>query len=191
MSHTPTPRQALPSSSTPQSNRCDSVTSELTAKPTNTNMLKIHYLLNPVAADDYSSRPSTPANTATYTHTPTSAATPTPGPDTPVTPASTKQQKNGKDNGVVPSGRPKNPVNYRPYECNSNTHYYDAEYRNEMAAQHRAFRICTAGSGGQGLIGDFPKHVPYASEKKGFFSKTGRDAFEGSLGFMPMRGTFN
>jgi hypothetical protein len=153
----------------------------LAAKPTNADMLKINYLLNPVAADDDASRPATSAYTATYTPTPTSAATPTPGPDTPLTPASTKQQKNGKDNGVVPSGPTKNPVNYRPYESNSNTRHYDSEFRNEMAAQHRAFRICTAGSGGRGLIGDFPKHVPYASEKKGFFAKTGRDSFEGSL----------
>jgi len=188
MFHTPTPRQVLPSSSTPQSNRRDSVTSELVAKPANVNMLKINNILNPVAADDDASRAATPADTAAYTATPTSATTPTPCPDTPLTPASTKQQKNGKDNGVVPSARPKSPVNYRAHELSSYTHYYDSEFRNELAAQHKAFRICTAGNGGHGLIGDFPKHVPYSSEKKGFYSKTGRDAFEGSLVGLPVRG---
>lgn len=182
MSHTPVLHQALPSSSTPQSNRRDSVTSELAAKPAIADMLRINNLLNPVASDaPDASRAATPADIASHTPTPTSATTPTPCPDTPLTPASTRQQKNGKDNGVVPKGLPQNPVNYRPYECNSNTHYYDSDFRNEMAAQHRAFRICTAGSGGHGLIGDFPKHVPYASEKKGFFTKTGRDSFEGLL----------
>ena len=186
MFHAPSSQQTLHSSSTSRSNRCDSVTSELTAKPTNTDMLRINYLLNPVATDEDESRPATPDNTAAYTPTPTFAATPTPGPDTPLTPASTKQQKNGKDSGVVSSGPPREPVNFRPYESNSNMHYYDAESRNEMAAQHRAFRMCTAGSGGRGLIAEFPKSVPYASEKKGFFAKTGRKQFEGSLIVMTM-----
>ena len=183
MFHTPTPRQVLPSSSTPQSNRRDSVTSELAPKSNNASMLKIPNILNPVGPDDDASRAATPADTAIYTPTPTSGITPTPCPDAPLTPASTKQQKNGKDNCVVPSARPKSPVIYKPYESSSNAQRHDAAFRNELAAHHKVFRICTVGSGGHGLIGDFPKHVPYASEKKGFYSKTGRDAFEGMLVF--------
>jgi hypothetical protein len=43
-----------------------------------------------------------------------------------------------------------------------------------IAAEHRRFSIFPAKR-----ISDFPRHIPYNSEKKSFLEKTGRGAFEG------------
>lgn len=174
MSQTPTSQQALlsPVSSVPP--RRDSVTSEQAAKPANTKMLQIKNLLNPMRPNmetDFSvSRVSTPAYTAND-FTPT----PTPRPETPFTPASSKRQKNAKDNTTTKRTATKGVVNYKSHECNSNVVCADSTLRTEIINQHGNFKLAAEGNG---LISDFPKHIPYASGKKDFYDKTGREAFE-------------
>jgi hypothetical protein len=155
--------------------RRDSVTSEQAAKSTNTHMLRINNLLNPMnnsnnQANGSTSLRSTPAYTANdFT------STPTPGPDTPLTPASTKRQKNGKGKPVTKRSTPKGVVNYRPHECNDNIVCADAALRREIIDKHCHYQVSIEG---EGLISDYPKHIPYTSDKKDFQTKTGRDAFE-------------
>jgi hypothetical protein len=175
MSQASTPKQAMLSPVSPPHNRRDSVTSEQTPKPVNTHMLRINNLLNPMnnsndQADGLTSLRTTPAlNENDFT------STPTPGPDTPLTPASTKRQKNGKGKPITKRAAPKGLVNYRPYECNENVVCADAALRREIIDQHCRFQVSIEG---EGLISDYPKHIPYTSDKKDFHNKTGRDAFE-------------
>jgi hypothetical protein len=159
MSLTPKSQQALLSPFGPQHLRRDSVTSEQTAKPVNTKMLQIKNLLNPM-------------DTTINDFTPT----PTPGPETPLTPASTRRQKTGKDHATsAKRAAPKGVVNYKSYGCNSNTVCADPALRSEIINQHANFKLEAEGNG---LISDYPKHIPYASGKKDFYDKTGREAFE-------------
>jgi hypothetical protein len=175
MSQISTPGQAMLSPVSSSRHRRDSVTSEQTAKSTNTHMLRINNLLNPMnnsnnQADGSTSIRSTPAYTVNdFT------STPTPGPDTPLTPASTKRQKNGKGKPVTKRATPKGVVNYRPHECNDNVVCADAALRREIIDKHCHYQVSIEG---EGLISDYPKHIPYTSDKKDFQTKTGRDAFE-------------
>ena len=164
----------MPSPVSPPRLRRDSVTSEQAAKSTNINMLRINNLLNPMNPnnqnDGYTSLRTTPAYTANDT-----SLTPTPGPETPLTPASTRRQKNAKGKAVTRRAAPKGVVRYRSYECNSNVICADSALRQEIIDQHCRFQVSFEGDG---LISDYPKHIPYASDKKDFRNKTGRDAFE-------------
>jgi hypothetical protein len=172
---TPKSQQALLSPSGPQHLRRDSVTSEQTAKPVNTKMLQIKNLLNPMNTSRETNAPASLASTPAYTvndFTPTT----TPGPETPLTPASARRQKTGKDH-VTSAKRaaPKGVVNYKSYGCNSSTVCADPALRTEIINQHANFKLAAEGNG---LISDYPKHIPYASGKKDFYDKTGREAFE-------------
>jgi hypothetical protein len=175
MSMTPKSRQALLSPFSPQCLRGDSVASEQTAKPVNTKMLQIKNLLNPINTSREANATVSPASTPAYTvndFTPT----PTPGPDTPLTPASTRRQKNGKNYATsAKCAVSKGVANYKSYGCNSNTVCADLALRTEIINQHANFKLAAEGNG---LISDYPKHIPYASGKKRFYDKTGRVAFE-------------
>lgn len=49
------------------------------------------------------------------------------------------------------------------------------EFQDEMlAAYHQQFEVSPFGE-----IADYPRHIPYNSEKKGFQEKTGRECLEG------------
>jgi hypothetical protein len=183
MSLTPKSQQALLSPFGPQHLRRDSVTSEQTAKPVNTKMLQIKNLLNPMNTSRKTNAPASLASTPAYTvndFTPT----PTPGPETPLTPASTRRQKTGKDHATsAKRAAPKGVVNYKSYGCNSNTVCADPALRSEIINQHANFKLEAEGNG---LISDYPKHIPYASGKKDFYDKTGREAFECLLPFISL-----
>src|SRR5690349_11476730 len=50
------------------------------------------------------------------------------------------------------------------------------EYQNkELAAYHQQFEVTPFGK-----IADYPRHIPYNSEKKTFLKKTRRECLEGS-----------
>lgn len=50
------------------------------------------------------------------------------------------------------------------------------EYQDEgLAAYHQQFEVFPMGE-----IADYPRHIPYNSEKKLFLEKTGREHFEGN-----------
>ena len=185
MSQTSTPKQAMLSPISPPQRRRDSVTSEQLAKPVNTHMLRINNLLNPMNHSNVQAdSPASLCTTPTYSVN-DFTSTPTPSPDTPLTPASTKRQKNGKGKPVTKRAMPKGVVNYRPYECKENIICADNALRNEIIDQHRHFQVSIEG---EGLISDYPKHIPYTSDKKDFHNKTGRDAFECLFPCLPTLG---
>lgn len=76
-----------------------------------------------------------------------------------------KRQKISKVAAVFVKGKAKGDVRYPPYENVDDP---------ELAAEHRKFQIYPMGH-----IKDYPRHIPYNSEKKSFLAKTGREAFEG------------
>lgn len=75
-----------------------------------------------------------------------------------------KKQKVSKDAAVFTRGKPRGEVRYPPCE------FQDAE----LAKWHEKFEIHPMGS-----ISEYPRHIPYNSEKKSFLEKTGRESFEG------------
>jgi len=63
-------------------------------------------------------------------------------------------------------GKPKGEVNYPPFEMQGLDEVTTAAYK--------MFEVQPIGQ-----ISDYPKRIPYNSEKKSFQQKTGRDGFEG------------
>ncbi len=63
-------------------------------------------------------------------------------------------------------GETKGKVNYKPCEAQDKI----------IKAEHEKFEVEPIGR-----ISQYPKHIPYNSEKKSFQQRTGRDAFEGML----------
>ena len=75
-----------------------------------------------------------------------------------------KKQKMSKAAATFVKGRPKGKVNYPPYEIQDEA----------TATEHAKFEVQPIGR-----IGEYPKRIPYNSEKKTFQQKTGMDGFEG------------
>ena len=76
-----------------------------------------------------------------------------------------KKLKVAKDAAIFVRKDARGEIRYPPCE------YQDAE----LAAAHAAFMIHPMGH-----ISEYPRHIPYTSEKKAFFEKTGRESFEGT-----------
>ncbi|KAK4991477.1 hypothetical protein LTR66_006545 [Elasticomyces elasticus] len=135
-------------------------------------MMKIHALLNPSAASrllpDCSS--ISPPLTPEYSTSP--ASTPAPS-----TPSLANRQKVAKDAAIFNKAPIKGNVNYPPFECSNQYSCLSDDDKVALTEQHRRFQIYPSG-GSDGMIGDYVRHIPYSSEKKTFFGKTGRDAFE-------------
>jgi hypothetical protein len=83
-----------------------------------------------------------------------------------------------KDAAIFNKGKVKGEVRYPPWDDDSrlrrSSHYEDM--RREMA-RFAVFPL--------GRIREFPRHIPYSSDKKGFLEKTGRDSFEGPFSIIP------
>ena len=75
-----------------------------------------------------------------------------------------KKQKMSKAAATFVKGQTRGPVNYPPYEIQDEA----------TAAEHERFEVQPVGQ-----IGEYPKRIPYNSEKKTFQQKTGMDGFEG------------
>jgi hypothetical protein len=119
-------------------------------------MAAIQSLLNPLPeADEYSLQLPSPCSTA-YTR------------DFTPPPPSRKKQKLSKDAAVFTRGRIRGECRYPP-----------SEYRDEdLAAHHQQYEIHPMAH-----IAEYPRHIPYNSEKKSFLDKTGRESFEGMPSF--------
>ena len=75
-----------------------------------------------------------------------------------------KKQKVSKDAAIFTCGSIRGECRYPP-----------CEYQDEaLAAHHQQFEIHP-----MGRIAEYPRHIPYNSEKKSFLDKTGRESFEG------------
>ena len=79
-------------------------------------------------------------------------------------PQSRKKQKLSKDAAVFTRGTIRGECRFPPYE------YCDTS----LAAHHQQYEIYPVGN-----IADYPRHIPYNSEKKSLLERTGRESFEG------------
>jgi hypothetical protein len=115
-------------------------------------MAAIQTLLNPLPdADDRSLQLPSPCPTV-YAR------------DFSTPPPSRKKQKLSKDAAVFTRGSIRGECRYPP-----------CEYQDEvLAAHHQQFEIHPIGR-----IGEYPRHIPYNSEKKSYLERTGRESFEG------------
>ncbi len=77
-----------------------------------------------------------------------------------------KKQKMPKGAATFIKGKPKGEVNYPPYELQDTI----------TAAEYNKYEVRPVGQ-----ISDYPKRIPYNSDKKTFQQKTGRDGFEGTM----------
>lgn len=75
-----------------------------------------------------------------------------------------KKQKVSKDIAVFTRGNIRGICRYPPCE----------DQDKDLAVHHQRFNIHPMGQ-----ISEFPRHIPYNSEKKSFLDKTGRESFEG------------
>ncbi|KAL4973082.1 hypothetical protein BDW66DRAFT_109685 [Aspergillus desertorum] len=115
-------------------------------------MTSINFLLNPL--------PSLPK--------PDRCPLPTPSPTISSSPAMLrsprqKKQKMAKDAPIFQRGKPRGEVRYPPHE----------DRGGKFSRQHHDFRIHPRGN-----IADYPRHIPYNSDKKSFQERTGRESFE-------------
>ncbi|CAK3765880.1 APSES transcription factor Xbp1 like [Lecanosticta acicola] len=143
--------------------------------------LRIHALLNPTTDgnhydDAHSSHspfgPATMRNGSPLPSSPTPQATPNP--------TTLKRQKLVKDGAVFERGPLKAPNNFPPYECGEPSAVLTSEQQLELAEKHKLFQIFPTGvrSADDGLISEFPRRIPYSSDKKDFLEKTGKDAVD-------------
>ncbi|KAJ6114314.1 apses transcription factor Xbp1 [Penicillium sp. IBT 16267x] len=72
------------------------------------------------------------------------------------------KSKTSKDGAIFKLGKPKGEVRYPPCE----------ERDEELLKIHREFKLYPIGN-----IADYPRHIPYNSQKKDFHEKTGRNSF--------------
>ena len=142
-------------------------------------MLKIQALLNPAENTAQREATSSPPLTPAYTQASSTPSTPSfVVPDSSVhSPA--KRQKLKKDQAIFIRGTAKEPVTYKPTECIEEPFCLNPNDTTELAHQHQNFAIFPSGRGEDGLIADYQRRIPYSSDKKAFFGKTNRDAFEG------------
>ncbi|KAL4936623.1 hypothetical protein BDV06DRAFT_216529 [Aspergillus oleicola] len=116
-------------------------------------MASIESLLNPLPVLLTSTRPPpTPSPTMSTSLTIMSRSSPR-----------QRKQKMAKDAPIFQRGKPRGEVRYPPCEARDD----------ELASLHRDFRIHPFGN-----IADFPRHIPYNSDKKSFQERTGRESFE-------------
>jgi hypothetical protein len=82
-----------------------------------------------------------------------------------------KKPKMPKDSPVFRPGNTQGEVRYPPCE----------ERDEELTRIHREFKLHP-----MGRIAEFPRHIPYQSDKKSFQEKTGRDSFHGMSRLCPI-----
>lgn len=172
--------------STPmQTAREDSVTPpDYKPNSSPSKMFSIQSLLNPSAPSNGHAmeRRQTPENSPSVTSpSPASTKSTTVRSATSGTPYSAKGKKAIKDTVMFNRGPPAEGVNYLPFESSDPTICLIDNDREELMRQHRLFRIKPSEEDGEGQIRNFTRMIPYSSDKKNFFLKTGKEGFNGKL----------
>ncbi|KAL3433927.1 hypothetical protein BDV09DRAFT_186264 [Aspergillus tetrazonus] len=115
-------------------------------------MASIQFLLNPLPSLPSSDRCPLPTPSPTISSSTATLRSPR-----------QKKQKMAKDAPIFQRGKPRGEVRYPPYE----------DRDGKFSCQHQDFRIHPLGN-----IADYPRHIPYNSDKKSFQERTGRESFE-------------
>lgn len=169
--------------STPlQRQREDSVTPpEYKPASSSSKMLTIQSLLNPSTSNNPGVDRSDNHSSSSSSPTPTGVGPSSRRLDTPTTPSSKKGKKAAKDAAVFTKASPTGRVNYLPFEPTEAPICLSEDDRRELARQHKRFRIKPSERAGEGQIQDYTRVIPYSSDKKSFFDKTGKEGFSGKF----------
>ncbi|KAF9892037.1 hypothetical protein FE257_002443 [Aspergillus nanangensis] len=112
-------------------------------------MASIKSLLNPMPDESQAKYCSLPSPALTTVTSPPSSRP--------------KKQKLAKDAAIFTRDKTRGKLRYSPCE----------DRDEELTRRHREFQLYPMGN-----IADFPRHIPYNSDKKSFQEKTGRESFE-------------
>ena len=94
-----------------------------------------------------------------------------------------KKPRVAKDAPIFIPGSVRGEVRYPP--CAD--HHHDADNAGTLAEEHAQFSIYPPVE----EIADYPRHIPYSSEKKSLMEKTGRESFEGMSFLSPLLRALN
>lgn len=89
----------------------------------------------------------------------------------------TPQIRTPKDEPVWKKAPTKGEVNYAPYESTERHAVLNKVESDRLREQHRRFCIQPSG-GSDGLIVEYAQTFPYKSDKRTFFTRSGRDVLE-------------
>lgn len=67
---------------------------------------------------------------------------------------------------------------YLPYELNENLTGMNAQQRQELARQHKHFQVLPPTGKAGDRIADTTSHIPYTSDKRELYAKTGKNALD-------------
>ena len=143
------------SSTSPLRSLCGYFVESFLLHPAYLPMADIKSLLNPLP-DQPAPRRYVPTGLTLRTYSRDLSPPPTPR----------KKPKLSKDAAIFIRGDIRGTLNYPPYEDRDGL----------LLAQHQQHEVYPMGN-----IADFPRHIPYNSEKKSFLEKTGRESFEGEF----------
>lgn len=165
--------------------REDSVTPPDYKPPSSpSKMFTIQSLLNPPTStfdQPLRSRPLDGGSSTPTSTTPALTASPFARSATPGTPSSIKGKRVMKDASILNRGAPTGHANYLPFESSEPTVCLSNDERKELDHQHKLFLIKPLNGNGDGHIRDNTRYIPYSSDKKNFFSKTGKEGFNGEI----------
>ena len=178
MTPPPVPPMLSPCSTEHDIKRYTSSTPDSNLGMASPNMLKIQYLLNPSASDEtpINHFPGSMQPPFTTGYTQASVVRSTPPSAAPSTPSSSKRFKADDNDAVFNHGENEDTIKYPPFESHDDAFCLSSAEREELARQHKLFDIKYRS---EDKIADHPKFIPYASEKKSFGGKTGREGFNG------------
>ena len=157
--------------------REDSVTPpdyKLKASPS--KMFTVQSMLNAPATNDDQQTVNPTGSTSAY---PWSTITSTGRSDTPTTTSSARKHNTPRSAPIVDRGHAGLQSNHLPFELSEDSICLSRDERNELVRQQRLFRIKPSDSEGEGRIRDNTRFIPYSSDKKSFYSKTGKEGFNG------------
>jgi hypothetical protein len=86
-----------------------------------------------------------------------------------------------KDASILNRGAPTGEANYLPFESSESTVCLSNGERKELDRQHKLFLVKPLEGNGDGQIRNNTRYIPYSSDKKNFFSKTGKEGFNGKI----------
>ena len=145
-------------------------------------MMNIQSLLNPSTPGtrSYSDTTNTTGFTARSEYSPAdSPIQQSPVPSTPTTVSTVHHRKRDLEKAVFAGNSAHSAVNYPPHELHEEARRLSKIDHDELIRQHKLFKIKLSTADGSGLISDSTRYIPYSSDKKSFFGKTGRDGFNG------------
>ncbi len=158
---------------TAEAAREDSVLPQPEQIPCADRKMKIQSLLNPVLSGEDPSTSDT--DEASRPSTPSYSTRPTPFSITSESPAAKHHAR------IQDDVHPREKIRFPPFELHQRAACLSADEQSELRRQYKLFNVQPIGKSADDLIAATCRHIPYSSDKKSFFSKSGKEGFNGKL----------